>query len=791
VQERGVARLNAVAGTMRPVDRLGVVAFGGDAVVERRSEGRTALAPGGSAVVDSDTNIARAIGLATELLPSGGTRRLLLYSDGHETAGDARAAALSAAVAGIPLDVLPPDFTGVHMAPVVTSVAAPSGARIDEPFPLSVDVHGDPGAKARLGIYRDGALLATRDLRMSPAGEAVATFEDRQTEAGVHAYRAAIEDSGDDFDEERAAGSGALVAVSGVPTVLYVTTSVGALPPVLQSGGFRVTRVVPGSVPAALSALTAYDAVVLDDVAATSLAAAQLSSLAHYVEDTGGGLLVLGSPRTLDLAGYPTTALGRLLPVDLRPRSGQRAPALGLVLVFDKSGSMADMAGGTPKIDIARQAVMRVLDVLPQTDSLGVIAFDREPVVVTPLVSPPSARAIADRLRDVDAGGQTRIAPAATLALRWLGDTAGTSVSRREILLLSDGRTTPDDADILRRAVAGTGVHVSTVAIGSNADRALLTELANSTGGRAYFPDNVADLPMVVSRAATRSSAATVVTEHLALRGGSHPALAGIALDALPRVDGYVVAGLKPTATAVLSSQLGDPVLCGWKAGLGRVLVFTGDLGSPWSDPLRRWTDYARLWRQSVRWVSRQSDDPSLHLTIAERDGRMRVVIDAEEATGRYLHLVAPVMTVRPPVGEARPVVVVAEAPGRYDAETDAASPGPYVIEVSARDADTGLDHRVVRGFYLSASREQERRGNDVGLLSGLAAATGGRVLGPTDSPFAHTRPLEFVDVSPWALSIVLALFLIDLLSRSTVAEALSRWLHARGGWSAWNAPAA
>jgi len=116
------------------------------------------------------------------------------------------------------------------------------------------------------------------------------------------------------------------------------------------------------------------------------------------------------------------------------------------------------------------------------------------------------------------------------------------------------------------------------VAIGANADRELLGQLAQSTGGRAYFPADVAELPLLVSREAARSRSGMVVEERFTLRGAPHPILGGIDRGALPQLGGYVVSAAKPTATSILTSHLDDPILAVWRAGLGRVAVFTGDL---------------------------------------------------------------------------------------------------------------------------------------------------------------------------------------------------------------------
>jgi Mg-chelatase subunit ChlD len=777
-QERGLARVNAVGSTMRRGDRLGVVAFGADAVVERRPAERVQLSAGASTVVDTGTNIEAALRLARHVLPREGSRRILLISDGRETIGDARKEAAYAAAAGIRVDVAQPDIQGIRQQSVVTRVAVPSDVRIGEPFLISVEIEGAAGARGQLSVYRDDEPFSTRDIRMSSAGTASAAFSDRQQHAGIHMYRAQVRDADDDFDQAREAGSGAVVSVSGEPTVLYVSSSDGDLRSVLAAAGFLVTHVLPESLPASSSGLVAYDAVVLDDVPAARLGMSQMSALARYIEQSGGGLMLLGSSRSLDLAGYPTGALGRILPVDLRPRAGQRAPSLGLVLVFDKSGSMADLADGTPKIEIARQAVMKVLDVLPSNDALGVIAFDADPIIIAPLASNPDARAIAERLRTVDAGGPTRIAPAAELALRWLGGKTGATASRRQILLLSDGRTSADDAERLRAAIGKAGVELSVVAIGSNADRDLLRQLAQSTGGRAYFPADVAELPLIVSREAARSAGGTVVEERFTLRGVSHPILAGIDRASLPQLGGYVVTAAKPTATSILTSHLDDPILCAWRAGLGRVSVFTADLGSPWSASLRHWRNHAQLWTQAVRWVSRRADDPSLRLAITEGDDFMRISVEADHTDGSFLNLAEARAIVRLPTGDTRELALSASAPGRYEARLTAMSAGPYVISVDGQDRDGGAEHRAVRGVYWSADRERRARGADVAFLTGLAEMTGGRLLGPTDSPFSETRPKEYVDVSIWLVAAALAMFVLDLVVRRGLAvKTLPGWL--------------
>ena len=766
-QQRALARVNVLASTMHTRDRLGVVAFGADAALELRPMERVSLSAISSAVADTGSNIAAGIELAQAALPREGLRRIILMSDGRETTGRAETAAANAGAAGIPIDVAVHELEGLRQPPSVIRVVAPADVRIGEPFRVSIELGGSAGARGRLIMDRDDQPFGSRDISIPGDGATSVAVTDTHRQAGIHTYRARIEAPQDsDADSTPAdAGSGAVVSVAGEQAVLYVSVSGGSLRGLLADAGFRVTHVAPESLPATAGALAPYGTLVLDDVPADRITASQMSAIAQSVVDSGGGLLLLGSSRTLDPGGYPTSPLGSLLPIDLRPRSGRRAPSLGLVLVFDKSGSMGDLAEGTPKIELARQAVMRVLDVLPATDLLGLIAFDARPVAIAPLtpVGAADARAIADRLQAIEPGGSTQIAPAAELAVQWLHGASGTTVTRRQILLISDGHTSAADAERLRVALRGGGIELSAVATGSDADRNLLRELAESSGGRVYFPADVRELPTIVAREAARSAAGAVVVERFVLRAAPHPVLAGIDRASLPFMGGYVVGAAKPTAASILTSHLDDPILSAWRAGLGRVGVFTADLGSSWSAPLRRWSDAPRLWAQTVRWLSRQAETRALRVTVAELAGGARLTVEAADSDGSFINMPDIRAVVRSPHGDSREIALTWSAPGRYEAAVPTPVAGPYVVSVAGRDQRHGTELRTVRGFYWSADRERRYQDADVPLMMRLADMTGGQRLGPTDSPFNGPRPAAYTPVWPWLTTVALVMFVLGI----------------------------
>src|SRR5437763_13397949 len=103
--------------------------------------------------------------------------------------------------------------------------------------------------------------------------------------------------------------------------------------------GFAVTTTTPALVPASASLLDSYDAVVLSDVARSSLSEQQMTALATYVRELGGGfILAAGETSYGDDGGYSKTDIERVLPITFDAKRPHRSVAM--IVVLDKSGSM-------------------------------------------------------------------------------------------------------------------------------------------------------------------------------------------------------------------------------------------------------------------------------------------------------------------------------------------------------------------------------------------------------------------------------------------------------------------
>ncbi len=89
-------------------------------------------------------------------------------------------------------------------------------------------------------------------------------------------------------------------------------------------GRGRVTRVTDGSAvtgrgfPETVAELSAFDAIILSDVAADAFTEQQLAWLEKWVGQRGGGLLMVGGQRSFRAGGWDDTPLAEMLPVEMR-----------------------------------------------------------------------------------------------------------------------------------------------------------------------------------------------------------------------------------------------------------------------------------------------------------------------------------------------------------------------------------------------------------------------------------------------------------------------------------------
>ena len=135
----------------------------------------------------------------------------------------------------------------------------------------------------------------------------------------------------------------ALVYTNGKPRILLVDTDVKQakdLAYALEQEGIKVDVRPTQGIPDSLSDLQNYELIALSNVPATAMSTRQMNLIRTYVQELGGGLLMIGGDQSFGLGGYYKSTVEEILPVGPTSRREKEKPSIAMVLVIDKSGSM-------------------------------------------------------------------------------------------------------------------------------------------------------------------------------------------------------------------------------------------------------------------------------------------------------------------------------------------------------------------------------------------------------------------------------------------------------------------
>ncbi|HEX4129814.1 MAG TPA: VWA domain-containing protein [Pirellulales bacterium] len=639
VQEAEAAEL--LYRSMGPSDELAVVSFGERTAVEQPPQ--SARFGGFVADVGAEaSNLAEAVDRAVSLVPPERPGRIVVLSDGHATGGDVAAAAARAASAGIAIDYRAIERSGAGDL-AVERIDAPSSVAAAEAFMISAWVHSPRPQDVSYELISGEHVLAS-GTRSLPAGRSRLVFRDKAGDAGARSYTLRVNAIGSNDDpvvENNRARF--LVGVRGVKPVLCVGPTASSLPKLLEAGGLKVVRRSPEKLDWSLAELAAFAAVLVEDIPAGQIGTAGMETLAAWIGDAGGGLLLTGGRNAYGTGGYFKSALEGVLPVSMELRREHRKLSLAIVVALDRSGSMAmTVPGGRQKIELADLATCEVLNQLSGADEFGCLAVDSIAHEIVPL-SDLKHKAEMERmiLRIDSMGGGIFIDEALEKAAAMI---APATAGAKHIILFADAADSeqPGDYRTLLEKCTKAGITVSVIGLGTerDTDAALLKDVAACGGGQCMFTDNAQELPRLFAQDTFLVSRSTFVEEPTGVR-----ATAGMAMlssqpwGELPQVGGYNLCYLRPGANlaAVTRDEYQAPLVAAWQAGIGRVLCYTGEADGKYTGPIGTWPHAGEFFCSLSRWASAQDQGlgSDMLLTQQLRGGTARIELHLDsERTG-------------------------------------------------------------------------------------------------------------------------------------------------------------
>lgn len=642
----------------------------------------------------NESTMKEAIVLSEELL---GDRhgRLILASDGLVSGGVEITTVLeNLAKMGHEIDILElPTYLNENDL-FLGNLLTPTILWENTPFNVTVPIYTPKSGNVNIKLMINGKLYSERSEDVS-VGENFQVFDLESHSQEIMAIEAIAEFEGDPRQENNRSFN--MVQVFRAPRALFITEKVFAenkLGDTLSQAGINTEVKSPEELPKNFVDFEDYQVVILNDVKAEKLSYEQMVALKVFVKRQGGGLIFIGGHNSYTLGGYDHTILESIMPVILEPAPRDERPPTTFVIIMDRSLSMA---GKEPRpIDMAQEAAMRAVETLQSEDFIGVMTFSDEPfwdVPISKVRGGITLREALDTISQIKVSGGTLMYIALEQAVIELDalDLPGSS----QVLLLSDGQSADGSAidfTILSKNADNSGITISTIALGDEADQEILAIIAGQSSGRFYSVLDPTELPRIMiteSRAARSENIQSGETRLISRE--NHPVLSGMSLADFPSISGYNALTSRSNEGAediILSASFQDPILSAWQYGLGRVIVWTTDDGMDWTQEWQAWDKLGLFWSQIIRYALLNPALGPTEVNVDVDTTSITAHISIRDELGVPSNLMKPTFTF---VNQEQQVItlnVPQVAPGKYSINYPRPPEGAYRAKVTYENGD-------------------------------------------------------------------------------------------------------
>ena len=735
------------------------LAFGGSTRAVATAEGIRSVevsADGANRSINqSVTNLEAALSRVLRSFDPRYLKRLVLITDGNENAGNVSRMLGEAQENDVRVFTLPATVRGEGDS-WVEAIDLPDEIREQEPITATIRVFSRVATSATVELVGDDQTLESREVSLEPGLNEV-NFEVRLPAGGAGTLSGQLRRDNDPLGQNDLHTRA--ISVGARPRILYVEgrlASAQYLRDALSAEGMDVTVVGPESLPETAAALENFDLMLMSDVPMDALGGNQVNAIIEYVRDSGGGFIFAAGESSYGEEGYAGSGIEEVLPIWFEINEERKD--LALIIVLDKSYSMVG-----PKLELSKEAAKAALDLLDPTHSFGLITFDDTPYVTVPLQLAVERPRINDLISRIIAGSQTNIYPALETAFQALADS---EAEVRHIILLSDGKTYADDYEELVSLMSDSDITVSSVAVGQEADRELLGNIAAWGRGRAYFIQDAERVPRIFIQETQIASQSTLVEEAVETTViTSIEAFTDIDLDAAPPLQGYVRTLAKEAAEVLIQSDSESPLLARWRYGLGRTAIFTSDVKNRWAVDWLTWDGYGKFWSQLVRETMRRDGGGELEFVVERVGDEALITVSALTEEGAYRTDLDPQLRLVGPGGEGVPLPFQQVGPGTFQARHALGAPGqePYRFELSGN----GIEDRS-QALYYRYGDEFRLYPANTDLLNEIAAQTGGKFLpdvGEIFDDYGETASVP-TPLWPWLSLLALFSFFLDIAVR-------------------------
>lgn len=693
----------------------------------------------------NDTNIEQALQIASGIVDKRKATRIVLFTDGLETKGNTLEQVTKLVGTNITVDIVPMSKQ-FHHDVSIHSFTSPQIAFSGEQHQLEVEIDAIKHTEGTLLFYENDKIIKQQVVQLEEGRNAF-TYQHKTSEEGLVKYEVAIQVNEDAIIENNKLTS--ITMVKGAPRILVVTDyeNGSSISSILKENAIPFDVISSKQLPNTLSSYLNYNAIIFDNVPGYNVGEGKMAIIEQAVKNFGVGFMMVGSENSFGLGGYFKTPIEKILPVHMEVQGKHELPSLGLMIVLDRSGSMIG-----EKIELAKEAAARSVELLRDGDTFGFIAFDDRPWEViepTPLQNKEEA---VNTILSVPVGGGTEIYNSVEMAYAKL---TNLNLQRKHIILLTDGQSsTTKDYETLIEEGKKNNITLSTVAIGQDADRNLLEKLSKLASGRFYDVFDATTIPSILSRE-TSMITRTYIEDNpfypiiYNAEGWNKLFEAGV-----PKMNAYIATTAKQTATVVAESEKEDPVLAEWRYGLGRTIAFTSDSTGAWTGDWARWNEWGSFWYTAISRLLPTFNDILYDIRL-DNDHSFIITDPTNQAT--FLDVV-----VVDEYGKELDVQLEPISASQLKA-TVKADPGLVFFRISK-----GEDSMYQAGLTVPYSEEYKLQSPNETLFKEVTSRTKGKIIKEAADVFREfeVKGKDRQNITNWLVLISMLLFFIDITLR-------------------------
>lgn len=760
-KEQGESFINSALEIMPKGNKAGVILFGDNVTIDKVIDKKNSYQELNTSTIKSATNIQQALESAIALFEEGTSKRIVLITDGEENKGDIIKSIPLIKAENIDLKVYKVSSdSGSEL--YIDNVEVPDNISVGEEFKVQIDVQSNYATAAKLILFNGREQVAEENVQIQKGNNSF-VFKDIQKTGGVKGYRVLIESEEDNnkINNEYSAYTN----VIDKPNILIINGIKGdatALEEILLNGGANIKSIYPSGSPSTLNELLEYKTIILNNVHKDDLTNGFMDNIESYVKDYGGGIVTFGGEDSYALGGYKETSLEKILPVDMQKKGKNEVPSISINLIIDKSGSMSSEGGGVSKLTLAKEAAIKALDNLRETDEISVVAFDDKYNVVVPTQKVTDKESIKEAISGIQLGGGTSIYPALEKGYDLQLDS---SAKIKHTILLTDGQDGLEYEKYINliEGFNDNNITLSTVAVGDDSNSGLLNTLSEEGNGRSYYTDIYTDIPRIFAQEVLLSVGTYIMNEEFTPKiVGSHEILAGVeTANGIPSLLGYVGTSLKDDAIEILASNIDEPILAVRQYGIGRTASFTSDIDGQWSKNYLLWQYGAKLIKNIVYYT----------IPSYGQEGFLSITQEGNEAKVQYyndnLNKDVKVSGVyNSEDGNLGEFQLSESEPGKFEATIPLDGLGFYNFNI--RESDGENIASTYNGAFAMQYSEEYKFNNNESKLDALVTETRGNFINKAEEVFNGKLDKEYkkINLTNILLLIALALFFCDIVYR-------------------------